>query len=232
MTVPTPSYTKDDFTVSPFTTAGSPTLASDQHGSDNTFVLNGINQNIQNATDSPTISSASTKASGSLWINTTATGGFILAERPTSYLSGGAYDASFTASGEIQMAIRNKDAGSHTVVSQSSTSFNDGLWHLFTWVFDINGVKKLKLFKDEAEVLYSFQDTLGGSFTTFGTLAGPLMYGALNPGGSAPWAGTPSRPRVWDNVALTNDEVAENYNNEIAAISTDNFEQNFLLLET
>ncbi len=218
MAVPTPDKEFLDLTISPFTANGSPTVADDQHNPDSTFNFDTINDWLSSSTTPFTNGSAT--GTLSFWIFWDGTGeGRFLNQRSSTAGAIGIWYCGVSALGSITLAYEETESGNEGVNSNSSNStLVANTWTHIAGIINLTA-ETCEIFKNGVEVSYSVQDnvigTPGATLTTPGTLG--VMSGNSNVGSSLA-GGIISRLKFWDDTVLTDAQILEEYNNEVASV--------------
>ena len=215
MTIPTTDEYLNLNTAT-FTKNGSIVVADDQHGTDNTFIWDGINDWLSSL-EIPFTNGSGTSHTFSLWLkyDDTAADRFIICQH-----SGGS-DRTFllavNGSGRLDCVFFSSSA--NFLRSRIAAGQND--WDDFNWrhiLCTTNG-SVVDIYLDGVEVAsYQTDSEVGGTgFAGFPVSPETLSIGASN-AGTLFYKDTLSRPKFWEGTYHTATPALQEFNAEVAAI--------------
>ena len=207
-----------NLTVSPFIENGAIVKTSDQHGSNNTYIFDGINDHLTTigGTEPFTASSGSQHSLG-FWLKTTYNGGAFV-QVCCQYNNTAQTDAVFFV-GLFNSGTFDCTFISDTTANKITSRFTyptDGLFHHY--ICTVNG-NDLNIFQDGLEVSYTttnLQNGTGFTGVKSGSITDLTVGATLSP--SQFLDGVPSRLKFWRGATLSVAEALEEFNNEIVAI--------------
>jgi len=209
MAVPAPTFEDTNFNTATWIKSGSPLLASDQFGTDNTFALDGNNDLITYTGSEFILTGVAHTISG--WFLTTDAGGNDMWNERGG-ISGGGFFTRTTLGGLLLIQFENTLVTTPFTRITSVSSVVGGTWNHYSCAVNGTSIRLVLNGVDEGTVLLS-----GGGYTTPGTEGFPMIFGNNNPGSGA-WAGTPSKPKLWATTELNLAEQQEEHANEVALI--------------
>lgn len=222
MTIPA---TTDEFlnlNILPFTANGGLTVIDDQHTSNSTGLLDGVND-FYSSTVKPFIRGSGERThSFSFWIR---------ADDPTTSSlpitqHGGAADRGFIVLVNTTLMVEFSSGGAtdtfRSTLAAGTDNWDDGKYHLITVTTTAGTDLKIYIDGVEASSYASKNIKTGAGFDT-GFSAGieNLEIGSFGSGAGSFFQGIVSRPKFWRLIELTAAQVLEEFNKEVAAIPSD-----------
>jgi len=200
MAYPAPDQDYADMTLSPLTVVGGQ-AAIDQHGGA-TALLDGINDDIEITGQ---LMAETNEFTWAMWFKVTSDGK-LMTERNASVLNGINF---FLASGILIFDIQS--TSSDTTRIEGAGDYRDDAWHLSILSADGN----TQFLMVDGAVVDSTPQISGGGFNAPFTTTARTQQGIGSNGSGAFLAGTPSRLRIWDSVALSEAQALDYHNAEV-----------------
>jgi len=219
MAVPTKTDSFQNLTTATFTAVGSPLVASDQHGTNNTYDMDESND-LLTTTETPIGTGKDHSLAFWMFIRTGSTGANMIISQTDTTLSRYGYRFFFDANNAKMVAFWDSGAGANLLAESTTGTVSKDVWIRVLSTVDgtTNGATSARLFLNGLEPVYSKQEKAGGGYTGPTVTPSVLIVGAERAAGGNHMRGIPSRIDYWEGTILTPAQALEEYNNELAAI--------------
>ncbi len=219
MTVPAPTDFFPNLTIAPFTAFGGPAVVSDQHGTDNTFDFDGVNDRLSSSVQPLGLNSGNVH-SYSVWV-------FLKPGFSGTKVALAQWDANNDSSFELALFSTNglivADWNTGGTTNQnnavsSSGAVSNNAWARVTCTINGTVTTNTKIYVNGVEVSYLVRTKTGSGFTDITTTNNLQVASLFDSIQTDFFEGIVSRPTFWEGIELSAAEVLEEYNNEVALI--------------